>query len=52
MQNFDTGEQYGFGAAKGNTALIKLANYVIPKSLSGRHLRRELQEVDRGRPAG
>ena len=34
MQNFDTGEQYGFGAAKGNTALIKLANYVIAKSLS------------------
>ena len=34
VQNFDTGEQYGFGAAKGNTALIKLANYVIAKSLS------------------
>ena len=34
VQNFNTGEQYGFGAAKGNTALIKVANYVIQKSKS------------------
>jgi polar amino acid transport system substrate-binding protein len=34
VQNFNTGEQYGFGAAKGNTALIKVANYVIQKAES------------------
>jgi polar amino acid transport system substrate-binding protein len=34
VQNFDTGEQYGFGAAKDNTALIKVTDYIIAKSLS------------------
>lgn len=34
VQSFNTGEQYGFGAAKDNTALIKVANYVIQKSES------------------
>jgi polar amino acid transport system substrate-binding protein len=32
IQNFQTGEQYGFGAAKGNTALAAVANYVIAQS--------------------
>lgn len=32
IQNFNTGEQYGFGAAKGNTALIAVANYAIAQS--------------------
>src|SRR5207342_1954210 len=34
VQNFNTGEQYGFGAAKDNTALIKVANFVIQTSQS------------------
>lgn len=32
VANFNTGEQYGFGAAKGNTALAAVANYVIAQS--------------------
>ena len=34
VQSFNTGEQYGFGAAKGNTALIKAANFVIQTAQS------------------
>jgi polar amino acid transport system substrate-binding protein len=31
-QSFNTGAQMGFGAAKGNTALIAVANYVLAKA--------------------
>ena len=32
VDNFNTGEEYGFGVALGNTALATVANYVIAKS--------------------
>jgi polar amino acid transport system substrate-binding protein len=34
VANFNTGEQYGFGMALGNTALTKVADYAIAKSKS------------------
>ncbi len=33
VTNFNTGEQYGFGVAKGNSALAEVANYAIAQSL-------------------
>ncbi len=32
VDNFNTGEEYGFGVAKGNTALAAVANYAIAQS--------------------
>ncbi len=32
VDNFNTGEEYGFGAALGNTALVQVANYAIAQS--------------------
>ncbi len=34
VQNFNTGEQYGFGVAQGNDALIKVANFAIQTAQS------------------
>lgn len=34
VANFNTGEQYGFGMALGNTALTKVVNYAIAQSKS------------------
>lgn len=34
VDNFNTGEEYGFGVALGNTALAAVANYAIAKSKS------------------
>ncbi|MDQ2845933.1 MAG: ABC transporter substrate-binding protein [Actinomycetota bacterium] len=52
VANFNTGEQYGFGMALGNTALTKVANYAIAQALKDGTYKSSFMKWIGGTPPG